>query len=44
MHKISIQIKDGRIKKSLLQRQVAAALDIDVALLNRFERAESLPS
>ena len=44
MQKISILIKDGRIKKSLLQRQVAAALDIDVAMLSRFERGERLPS
>lgn len=44
MQKISFLIKDGRIKKSLLQRQVAAALDIDVAMLSRFERGERLPS
>lgn len=44
MQKISILIKDGIIKKSLLQRQVAAALDIDVAMLSRFERGERLPS
>lgn len=44
MQKISILIKDGRIKKNLLQRQVASALDIDVAMLSRFERGERLPS
>ena len=44
MQKISFLIKDGRLKKSLLQRQVAAALDIDVAMLSRFERGERLPS
>ena len=44
MQKISFLIKNGRIKKSLLQRQVAAALDIDVAMLSRFERGERLPS
>lgn len=44
MQKISFLIKNERIKKSLLQRQVAAALDIDVAMLSRFERGERLPS
>ena len=44
MQRISILLKEGRIKKNLLQRQVAAALDIDVAMLSRFERGERLPS
>lgn len=37
------KIKELRIARGLLQRQIAAALDIDTPMYSKYERGERLP-
>ena len=44
MHTIGQKLRELREKENLLLRQVAAALELDTALLSKFERDERKPS